>query len=223
MLKKKNSFFRKAGYQPGNRLLLSVAVGLFCLFLSWNETLASTIAYREAGLEMDIPEGLILEIDNGFLSVVDAERTINLRLTLSTLQVVEQFYGPLQEEISNYIDQPEVREEHPKIEVNDTLQYYAEGTGLVEDEIVDWHIAFIAGGRRSLLIIGLGNISPHMDKINSFYQSFRLLELPIPPEPEEEEEEKEEEEKENRDTQPSSRITGLRSPPGLPGVLGSRS
>lgn len=157
--------------------------------LSTGNLQASTVAYREAGLEMDIPEGLILEIQNGFLSIVDDERTMNLRIVLSTLQVVEQFYGPLEEELSNYVDQPEVIEEHPKIEVNDTLQYYAEGVGLHEEEIVDWHIAFIAGGRRSLMIVGLGDFTPHMDKINKFYQSMRLLELPIPPEPEEEEEE----------------------------------
>jgi len=162
---------------------------LLTLILSHSGVLGSTVSYREAGIEMEVPEGLILEIDNCFLTVVDTDRTMTLRIILSSLQVIEQFYGPLQEELSNYVDQPEVSEEHPEIRVNDTLQYYAEGVGLHEDEIVDWHLAFIAGGRRSLLIVGLGDISPHMDKIKEFYHSFRLLELPIPPEPEETEDE----------------------------------
>ncbi len=149
----------------------------------------SSVAYRDAGIEMEIPDGLVLDVQNGFLTVVDTERTMTLRITLSPLQIVEQFFGPLEEEVSNYVDQPEVREEHPKIRVNDTLHYYAEGLGLLEEEIVDWHIAFVAGGSRSLLIIGLGEFAAHMDKINELYRSFRLLELPIPPEPEEDEEE----------------------------------
>lgn len=165
-------------------LLLAVS-----LSTATSAILAGTVAYREAGLEMEVPEGLILEIHNGFLTVVDTDRTMTLRITLSSLQVVEQFFGPLEEELSNFIDQPEVSEEHPKIRVNDTHQYYAEGVGLHEDEIVDWHLAFIAGGRRSLLIVGLGDVASHMEKINDFYRSFRLLELPIPPEPEEEDEE----------------------------------
>ena len=167
--------------------IFSSSLVLALLFLLTTGAMGSTVAYREAGLEMTIPEGLILEINNGFLTVVDTERTMTLRITLSTLQIVEQFFGPLEQELSNFVDQPEVQEEHPKIKVNDTLQYYAEGLGLLEEEIVDWHLAFIAGGRRSLLIIGLGDVSSHMDKINTFYQSFRLLELPIPPEPEEDE------------------------------------
>ena len=150
--------------------------------------LGSTVTYREAGLEMEIPEGLILEIHKDFLSVVNTERTMTLMITLSPLQVVEQFFGPLEEELSKHIDQPEVREEHTNIEINDIHHYYAEGLGLHEEEIVDWHLAFIAGGRRSLLIIGLGDVPSCMDKINEFYRSIRLLELPIPPEPEEEEE-----------------------------------
>jgi len=51
----------------------------------------------------------------------------------------------------------------------------------------------VAGGSRSLLIVGLGEFAAHMDKINEWYQSFHLLELPIPPEPEEDEEENSEE------------------------------
>jgi len=170
--------------------------------------MGSTVAYRDAGIEMDIPEGLVLDVQNGFLTVVDSERTMTLRIILSQLQVVEQFFGPLEEEISNYIDQPEVREEHPEIQINEMLHYYAEGLGLVEDEIVDWHIAFIAGGSRSLLIIGLGDFAPHMEKINEFYRSIRLLELPIPPEPEEEE--GEEGEEENPDTQSGNPAANIR-------------
>ncbi len=183
-------YFKKStcpGIERKNILDFFLVLLLLCLVTS--AAMGSTVAYREAGLEMDIPEGLILEIHNGFLTVVNSERTMTLMVTLSSLQVVEQFFGPLEEELSNFIDQPEVREEHPKIKVNDTLQYYAEGVGLREDEIVDWHIAFIAGGRRSLLLIGLGDVASCMDKINEFYRSFRLLELPIPPEPEEENEE----------------------------------
>jgi len=177
------------GFNKSRNLFCACLLITLFSCLSAEKLQASTVAYREAGLEMEIPEGLILEIQNGFLSIVDDERTMTLRIVLSTLQIVEQFYGPLEEELSNYIDQPEVSEEHPKVEVNDTLQYYAEGVGIYEEEIVDWHVAFIAGGRRSLLIVGLGDIAPHMEKINEFYQSLRLLELPIPPEPEEEEEE----------------------------------
>jgi len=177
------------GFNKSRNLFCACLLTTLFFCLSAEKLQAGTVAYREAGLEMEIPEGLILEIQNGFLSIVDDERTMTLRIVLSTLQIVEQFYGPLEEELSNYIDQPEVSEEHPKVEVNDTLQYYAEGFGIHEEEIVDWHVAFIAGGRRSLLIVGLGDIAPHMEKINEFYQSLRLLELPIPPEPEEEEEE----------------------------------
>ena len=190
IMQRRTKYFRKSVHseiKAKNILIFFLLLVLLCLVTS--EAMASTVAYREAGLEMDIPEGLILEIHNGFLTVVNSERTMTLMVTLSSLQVVEHFYGPLEEELSNFIDQPEVREEQPKIKVNDTLQYYAEGVGLREDEIVDWHIAFIAGGRRSLLFIGLGDVASCMDKINAFYRSFRLLELPIPPEPEEETEE----------------------------------
>ena len=169
------------------KIIIKSCLPVALLLFMTTGLMASTVAYRDAGIEMEVPEGLVLDVQNGFLTVVDTERTMTLRIILSQLQVVEQFFGPLEEEISNYIDQPEVREEHPKIRVNDMLHYYAEGLGLVEEEIVDWHIAFIAGGSRSLLIIGLGDFAPHMEKINELYRSFRLLELPIPPEPEEEE------------------------------------
>ena len=70
-------------------LLLAVS-----LSVTASSIFAGTVAYREAGLEMEIPEGLILEIHNGFLTVVDTDRTMTLRITLSSLQVVEQFFGP---------------------------------------------------------------------------------------------------------------------------------
>lgn len=188
MQARKNCFEKPVRFRISGKKFLNIFLLLTILFLVTVGAMGSTVVYREAGLEMEIPQGLILEIHNGFLTVVDTERTMTLMITLSPLQVVEQFFGPLEEELSNFVDQPEVREEHPKIEINDTLHYYAEGLGLHEEEIVDWHIAFIAGGRRSLLIIGLGDVASCMDNINEFYRSFRLLELPIPPEPEEDEE-----------------------------------
>jgi hypothetical protein len=186
------------------KTILNLFLLLNLFFLLTIGALGSTVTYREAGLEMEIPEGLILEIHKNFLSVVDTERTMTLMIRLSPLQVVEQFFGPLEEELSEHIDQPEVREEHTNIEINDIHHYYAEGLGLHEEEIVDWHLAFIAGGRRSLLIIGLGDVPSCMDKINEFYRSIRLLELPIPPEPEEEEEENADETKAGTQSPPAN-------------------
>lgn len=153
----------------------SSTVLLLCLSLS-GFCLAEYYVHEEVGVQFWIPDTWELEVEENLTVVKTADRSLTLIFVTSELQVVDHVTPRLYDEISEVIFKPEVRRESPTEEVMGLLHFRAEGTGLYEGEIVDWELDFIAGGRKSMLAIALGDIEDQRGMLNTVYRSFTIAE-----------------------------------------------
>lgn len=149
---------------------------------------ADTLSHEEGGIRVDIPEGWIVEIDEDLLIVSDPSEEVSIFMFVSELQIVEHFTNALIDEVAKVITKPEVVSEAVQTESNGLFRFHAEGFGLHDGDIVDWDLTFIAGARKSMILIALGSVEDHREQIDSIYASIQPVE-PIEVEEEAAEEE----------------------------------
>ncbi len=153
---------------------LALLSALFFAVVSF--TLAEYYVHEEIGVQFWIPDSWTLEVDEELTVAKAPDASLTLILLTSELQVVDHVTPRLFDEISEVVFKPEVQKETGTEEINGLLHFRAEGTGLYEGEIVDWELAFIAGGRKSMLAIALGDILDQREMINRVYRSFSIAE-----------------------------------------------
>lgn len=137
----------------------------------------SMIAHEECGVEFWIPEDWETEIEEDVLIVRDPQSTLELFFLTSGLQVLEQVSDALLEEISRVITQPEVSRLGRQGEHNELICYDADGFGLYREEIVDWELRFVAGARKGLMIVALGNLEANRATVNHIYDTIQLTKI----------------------------------------------
>lgn len=137
---------------------------------------AEYFVHEEIGVQFWIPDSWVLESSEEFTVAKAPDRSLVLVLLTSELQVVDHVTTRLYDEISKVVFKPEVQKESGTEEINGLLYFRAEGTGLYEGEIVDWDLAFIAGGRKSMLAIGMGDIFDQRALIDTIFRSFTIVE-----------------------------------------------
>jgi hypothetical protein len=135
------------------------------------------IAHEECGVEFWIPEDWQHRVEDDLLIVEAPEAVLKLFFLTSGIQVFGQFSDALRAEISRVIVQPEVASVSVQGEHNELIYYDAQGFGLYEKEVVDWEMRFLAGARKSLMIIALGDLETHRHKVDQIYQTIQLTKL----------------------------------------------
>ena len=154
----------------------SLALSSVLFFTVIGFTLAEYYVHEEIGVQFWIPDSWKLEADEESTVAKAPDESLTLILLTSELQVVDHVTPRLFDEISEVVFKPEVQKETGTEEINGLLHFRAEGTGLYEGEIVDWELAFIAGGRKSMLAIALGDILDQREMIDTVYRSFSIAE-----------------------------------------------
>ncbi|HUV14056.1 MAG TPA: hypothetical protein VMY18_10450 [Acidobacteriota bacterium] len=157
----------------------SLALSSALFFTVVGFTLAEYYVHDEIGVQFWIPDSWNFEVDEESTVAKAPDSSLTLILLTSELQVVDHVTPRLFDEISEVVFKPEVRKEAGTEEINGLLHLRAEGTGLYEGEIVDWELAFIAGGRKSMLAIALGDILDQREMINTVFRSFTIAESEI--------------------------------------------
>jgi len=157
--------------------LYHLLLWIVILSLAPHHIKADLIAHEESGIEFWVPEDWQHEIKDDLLIVLNPEETVRLFFLTSGIQVLGQVTDALREEVSRVINQPEVTSISQQGENNQLLYYDAQGFGLYESEIVDWELRFIAGARKSLMIIALGDLESERQTIEEMYQTVELIKL----------------------------------------------
>ena len=150
-------------------LIVAIALTLGCI-----TSYADQIIHEGCGVEFWIPEEWHHEIADDILIIEDSESQLKLFFLTSGLQVLDQISDTLLEELSRVVTQPEVTSTSRLGEHNELLYYSAQGFGLYEREIIDWELRFVAGPRKSLMIIALGNLDSHRQTVEEIYQTIHL-------------------------------------------------
>jgi hypothetical protein len=135
------------------------------------------IAHQEGGVEFCIPQEWQHETNDGLLIVRDPESRLELFFLTSGIQVPGQVSDALLAEIARVIAHPEVASVSPQGEHNELIHYDVQGFGLYQSEIVDWELRFVAGARKSLMIIALGDVEDNRHTIDQIYQTIQLSKL----------------------------------------------
>jgi hypothetical protein len=156
---------------------------ILILLLGQSYSQVDMIAHDECGVEFLIPKTWEHEIDEDLLIVQSPEGKLKLFFLTSGIQVLGQVSDALLEEISRVITQPEVASVSRQGEHNDLIYYDAQGFGLYEREIVDWELRFVAGARKSMMIIALGDLEANRHEIDQIYDTIQLTKLPPTEEP----------------------------------------
>ena len=154
----------------------SLALSSAFVFTVVGFTLADYYVHDEIGVQFWIPDSWELEVGEESTVARAPDAPLTFFLLTSELQVVDHVTPRLFDEISEVVFKPEVQREAGTEEINGLLHLRAEGTGLYEGEIVDWELAFIAGGRKSMLAIALGDIIDQREMINTVFRSFSIAE-----------------------------------------------
>ena len=58
-------------------------------------------------------------------------------------------------------------------EVNGLLHFFAEGTGIVQGDTIDWDLTFGVGSRKSMVIVTVGDIDSNQAVVDRIYESIR--------------------------------------------------
>ena len=156
-----------------------LAVALILGFTLVGFNLAENYVHEEIGVQFWIPDSWELEVTEEITVARAQDAPLTLILLTSELQVVDHVTPRLFDEISKVVFKPEVQKESGTEEINGLLHFRAEGSALYEGEIVDWELAFIAGGRKSMLAIALGDILDQRGMIDTVFRSFTLVESEI--------------------------------------------
>jgi hypothetical protein len=156
-----------------------------CIFFPGNLVAVDTIVNHQSGLELWVPDEWNYQKRGDILLLQPPSEVLSLYCYLTELQVATRFSEGLAEELSKIIEQPEVDTESEVRQVNEFFIYEASGIGLRDGEITDWKLHFVAGGRMSLIVVALGNLSRYRGRVENIFQNLKLVEKP--PEPEEEE------------------------------------
>ena len=165
----------------------TISILLIAIFLAaQTESRIDMIAHQEGGVEFCIPQDWEHEIKEDLLIVRDPESRIELFFLTSGIQVPEQVSDTLLEEISRVISHPEVASVSPQGEYNELIHYDVQGFGLYQGEIVDWEARFVAGARKSLMIIalGLGDLEESRQTVDHIYDTIQRSKLDPVEEPE---------------------------------------
>lgn len=136
-----------------------------------------TIVHQGAGIEMEVPSDWAPVLVDGVLSASSPDSSLRLLTILSEQQVVEFFTDALTSEISTVIELPEVLVEEGVVEVNGLFQFRAQGAGLFRGDIIDWSMAFVAGARRSLIVLAFGELDEHLPDLEGVLGSIRVHEI----------------------------------------------
>ena len=130
--------------------------------------------FQEAGIEIPILDNWTYRTSEGTLRVEDPDKKITLLFLTSELQMLDRETEVLAEEISQVISHPEVASVENGVEVNGLLHYTAKGYGLFGDEIVDWNLTFVAGARKSVMAIRLGEVTTQSDALEKLFSHIYL-------------------------------------------------
>lgn len=167
-----------------NTLFRGAFLAAILTFMLAAPVLADTLSHEEGGIRVDIPDGWLVEIDEHLLIVSDPAEEVSIFIFVSELQIVEHFTNALIDEVAKVITKPEVVSEAVQTESNGLFRFHAEGFGLHESDIVDWDLTFIAGARKSMILIALGSVEDHREQVDGIYASIQPVE-PIEVEEEE--------------------------------------
>lgn len=142
---------------------------------------AEPVIHEESGIEIQFPEGWDYLVQGSSLASTSPDQSVHLLVLLSEQQVVEYFTDAIAQEVSQIIELPEVLVEQGLIEVNELLQFRAEGAGLYQGEIVDWSMAFVAGARKSVIVLAFGQLEEERPVVEEVFDMIVMTE----PQPEE--------------------------------------
>ena len=135
------------------------------------------IVHEECGVEFWIPPDWGHQIDEDLLIIQSPEEELKLFFLTSGIQVLGQATDALLEEISRVVTQPEVASVSRQQEHNGLLYYTAQGFGLYLGDIVDWELRFVAGARKSLMIIALGELETNRHTVEQIFDTIQLIKL----------------------------------------------
>jgi hypothetical protein len=155
------------------RLLVKIVILAIWVISAPSAIFADAFIHDETGLELWIPEGWEFQSAGDLLTLGAPRNEVLILCFVSDLQIVNRVTDSLHEEISSVIVQPEVVEEGDTEEVNGLFQFQARGTGLYERDIVDWEMTYIAGARKSLITIAIGDTTNHRTAIMDFHRQIR--------------------------------------------------
>jgi hypothetical protein len=183
-----SSGLSRVGWPPGVILMgilqcLGISLALITTVQEFVQDVArpsrGVYLHEEAGLEIPIPERWTYHTEDELLVVNDPTDELALLFLTSELQVLERFTDVLIGELARIIEHPEVTNQTASKEVNGLLHFHAAGVGVYKEDIVDWDLTFVAGARKSLMAIALGDIEPHRTSIDEIYSNIQTKEIEI--------------------------------------------
>ena len=135
---------------------------------------ADLIVHEECGVEFWVPETWEHRLQDDLLILHSPDEKVQLFFLTSGLQVPDQNSDAFRADIARVVTHAEVVSAGRQKEINELLCYAAHGFGVFEEEIVDWELRFIAGARKSLMIIALGDLDLYREEIEQIYKTIQL-------------------------------------------------
>jgi len=149
-------------------LLILVALFALTVFL-----MATSVTHNETGLMFEIPDDWSFDQDGDQFVATSSDESVFIYFFVGRFEDASLLMDNIADELDGIIDSPEVAEEPYEEEINGLTQVYIEGSGYIEDEVIDFDLTLVIGGSKPMLVVALGDIDGFQDTLDMIYTSIQ--------------------------------------------------
>ena len=153
-----------------NNMLRSLSflalMGLTCLA-------QERFTHSESGLSFALPGGWTYYQEGDHFAASSADETISLLIFVAATQEAAEGLSAIGDELDKIMTDSQLTTEVTEENVNGLTQVYAEGDGLVDGERIDWDFTMVVGGRKSMILIALGDLENNHGTLTGIYSSIQ--------------------------------------------------
>ena len=155
------------------RIVLQLLIVFVLLVVFTGSIYAETFTNDKAGVQFDLPGGWKYEYEGDLFMAMSPDESVLLIFYAARKRRANNFMDTMAAELDGIVDDVEFNSEPYEERIHGLTQIYVEGTGFYGREQVDLDLTMVVGARRSLVIIGLGDIDGKQRKIDRIYSSIR--------------------------------------------------
>lgn len=156
--------FKKANFG----LILLVMLLAITAFL-----MATSVTHNETGLMFEIPDDWSFDQEGDQFVATSSDESVFIYFFVGRFEDASLLMDNIADELDGIIDSPEITGEPYEEEINGLAQVYIEGSGYIEDEVIDFDLTLVIGGSKPMLVVALGDIDGFQDTIDMIYNSIQ--------------------------------------------------
>ena len=144
---------------------------LLLIILSLGALAQERFTHAGSGLSMQLPAGWIYaEVDDHF-EVTPPDESLLLMFFVAETNVAAEGIEAIGNELDKLMTESRITTDVTEEIINGLTHIYGEGDGLMDGTRVDWDFTMVIGGRKSMVVIGLGELERNQAVLDSIYLS----------------------------------------------------